>query len=421
MNNNLLLFFQQYSRINITLIDQVLLSVVNFLTGVFIARYLGLDSFGLFTLLWAITSFIGGVHFALICAPLLHLAPQQSTKTSLHYYTASIWQHLSFLVITTCLLSIIFYGIAYFYPASIIHHYALPITGVSLLYLTGEFIRRSYFVKNTPYYALLHDAITYIGQLICLFLVFQLPDVTISLAFVAIAIAHSAAIIINRHVIYPDSWNPEKFYHFSKQNWHFSKWLLGSTLVDKLSDSIFRVVISSVLGLTALGVIRACQNLLSITHILLLGLKNIVPPQAAHHYQNQGYNALLSYLRTVSIKGGILMFLLTFILAAIPEFWLHLFYGQFLVPYAYVLVWFAVIYFSSFFIFPVCTALSVVRVTRPIFNALFLANAVSLLFLYPLTKSLGYHGVMFAFLVTNIIQIIYLIKKRNIHMSLNFS
>lgn len=421
MKSTLIPFFQKYSRLNITLIDQVLLSVVNFLTGVLIARYLGLENFGLFTLLWAITSFIAGIHFSLICAPLLHLAPQQSEQNSIHYYTASIWQHLFFLIAIACLMSIIFYTIGYFYPSSIIYQYVLPMIGVTLLYLTGEFIRRSYFVKNKPYHALLHDGITYIGQLICLFFTLQLPEVTLSFVFVAIAIAHSMAIIISRHLIYPDLWDLKKFYHFSKQNWYFSKWLLGSTLVDRVSDSIFRVVISSVLGLTALGIIRACQNLLSITHILLLGLKNIVPSQAAQHYQHQGHDALRSYLRTVSIKGGIFMFLLTFTLAAIPEFWLHLFYGQSLVPYADILIWFAIIYFSSFFIFPTHTALSVICVTRPIFHALLLANTVSLIALYPLAKSWGYHGVMFALLVTNIIQIIYLIKKQNIHMNLNFS
>ncbi|MDH5414420.1 MAG: hypothetical protein OEW87_09810, partial [Flavobacteriaceae bacterium] len=86
-------------KINWILADQALVSGVNFVTGLVLARYLGIEDFGVFTLCWMSILFLHGLQYALIVSPMMSIGPKISdTKMSL--YTTVMSTHvLSFLVI----------------------------------------------------------------------------------------------------------------------------------------------------------------------------------------------------------------------------------------------------------------------------------------------------------------------------------
>ena len=52
MNQLAARILSRYSHVNWALADQTMVSGVNFLTGILLARYLGVEEFGRFTLAW---------------------------------------------------------------------------------------------------------------------------------------------------------------------------------------------------------------------------------------------------------------------------------------------------------------------------------------------------------------------------------
>ena len=86
----------RYSDINWALADQAVISGVNFLTGILLARYLGLEGFGQFTLAWMAVLFVNALQHATIIAPMMSIGPKQPAADLPAYYGAVIVQQVAF-------------------------------------------------------------------------------------------------------------------------------------------------------------------------------------------------------------------------------------------------------------------------------------------------------------------------------------
>ena len=67
----------RYSQINWALTDQAMVSGVNFLTGIVLARYLGIEEFGRFTLAWMAVLLVNSLQSGLIVQPMMSIGPKQ--------------------------------------------------------------------------------------------------------------------------------------------------------------------------------------------------------------------------------------------------------------------------------------------------------------------------------------------------------
>ena len=97
-------FIGRYSQINWALVDQAMVSGVNFLTGIILVRYLGLEEFGRFTLAWLIVLFFNSIQFAAVISPMMSIGPKQADIEFPQYYGAVFLQQLFWS--TACFISI---------------------------------------------------------------------------------------------------------------------------------------------------------------------------------------------------------------------------------------------------------------------------------------------------------------------------
>ena len=70
----------RHHDVNWALIDQAVVSGGNFITTLFIARGLGIDEFGRFTLAWMVVLFTASLHAASIAAPMMAIGPKQEPE-----------------------------------------------------------------------------------------------------------------------------------------------------------------------------------------------------------------------------------------------------------------------------------------------------------------------------------------------------
>ncbi len=387
-----------------------MVSGINFLTGILLARFLGLEEFGRFTLAWMVILFVGSIQHAAINSPMMSIGPKQPEAEAPGYYGAIVVQQVVFSCVVSFLL---FAGVrlsGIVLPEWRVEGLALPLAVAALTFQFQDFLRRYFFTRGRGAAAFANDAIRYLGQiavLIWLFVYFRESMDTAKTLWVIALMAAAGAVYA--------TFNVERFEinaatarAVASRHWRFSKWLTASALMQWTTGNLFIIAAGALLGASAVGALKAAQTLMGVTHILFMGLANIVPVRAARRFAEGGAKALTAYLGRVALGGEVVTAVVAVVLAAAPGFWLTLVFGEEYAGYGYLLRWFAVIYPVRFLAFPLSAGLRAIEFTRPLFYASLAATLFTLASVYPLIHWLGLTGVMGGLLTISVIRTVIL-------------
>jgi O-antigen/teichoic acid export membrane protein len=380
------------------LLDQVLVSGANFATTILLARYLGIEEFGRFTLAWMAVLFVNSVQYALGVSPMLSIGPKMSTERERGYYAEIIAHQVllslgAFLVILICgLVAQRVTGYEALAPL------ALPVAFATCAGQFQDFLRRYYFLCAKQKTSFATDALRYGGQVLAMLaLLVAYPGAMhaggalwlLGLS-AAISILAFSAPMLRLH------WPLKLTQEIAGRHWRFSRWVALSTLLQWLTNNFFTIVSGAMLGPAAAGTLRAAQALLGATHILLQGLENIIPAEAARRYHRWGTHALVRYTRRVAIVAGTPFVLVLVILAVAPRFWLGLVYGSEYADIGTLVRLYAVIYFFILISFLCGYALRALEQTAFITGANLVAAAIGVTIFHPLIASFGINGAALA-------------------------
>lgn len=407
----------RYRHINWALADQMMVSGVNFLTGILLARYLGIEEFGRFTLVWMAVLFAHSIYHGTIIIPMMSIGPKQHKDEAPAYYGAIVVQQIVF----SCAVFLLLFGgvrlSGVVFPEWGVEGLALPLAFAALAFQFQDFFRRYFFTRGRVTAAFANDAIRYLGQiavLIWLFTSFGEGMDSASVLWV-IAIMATVATVCGAFFVERIEFSTLALRTTTRRHWNFSKWLTASALIQWTTENLFIVAAGTLLGTAAVGGLKAAQNIMGITHILFKGLENIVPINAARKFHVEGKKALRDYLKRVALYGSGATTAVAVIAAAAPELWLRLVFGPEYQGYGYLLQWFAVIYVLISLGLPLGSGLEAIEHTRSIFWSFLLATLFSVLVAFPMTEYLGLVGVMAGIMMANIIKTLTLwfsLKKR---------
>ncbi|MGD2047615.1 MAG: MATE family efflux transporter [Gemmatimonadota bacterium] len=360
---------RRYSHLNWALADQALVSGSNVLTGVLLARFLGTEGFGVYTLAWAVLLFVASIHLPLIVGSMMSIGAKQSRAEAPAYFGAVIVQNLVFSVLGTLL---VLGGVLLahvLFPEWNIGRLALPISAATFATTWQEFFRRYFYTRDRAATAAMLDAVRYIGQISALlFLFVGLPGVLDSRgALWVIAGAAALPALLSTFSLGQIEFRSEVMASITSRNYRSAKWMVVSAPLEWASEYVFFFVTGSVLGTGDVGALRATQNVAAMTSLLFLSLLNVVPPGAARHYQEGGIGAMNAYLRRVTLMGATATVAVCLVLATFPEFWLGLLFGSEFVGYGELVRWWALVYTVNFFALPLRSGLRALERTRPVF------------------------------------------------------
>ena len=127
----------RYSHVNWALADQAMVSGVNFLTAILLARYLGIEEFGRFTLAWMVVLFAASIQHAAINSPMMSTGPKQSTAERPAYYGAVVAQQI---VVSVFIFFAVFSGVRLsdvFFPEWRVEGLALPLAAAPVAESSG--------------------------------------------------------------------------------------------------------------------------------------------------------------------------------------------------------------------------------------------------------------------------------------------
>jgi O-antigen/teichoic acid export membrane protein len=378
----------------------MLVSGVNFVSGVLFARFLGLDEFGRFTLAWMVVLFASAVQQALLIDTMMSIAPKQPRDGAGKYFGAVMLQ-AALLNATIAVLVLIFGEIlAVYRPDWIARDLAWPLAMACAAHHVQDFLRRYFFVRGRAGTAFALDLLRYGGQTAILVALFSTLGNLMNSGLTLWAIAGMAAVTVCVGICSVDGlvWDVQAQWETARRHWVFAKWMLPSGAVQWLAGQGLIAAGGLLLGAAAVGALRAAQNLVGLLHILFQGMENFVPTSAARALHRFGITGLKDYLRRVLLVGGAVTGFVVAIVSIDPQLSLRLVYGDDFAGSGHLLRWWGVVYLVIFVNLVLISSLRALEVTKAIFLSVLAVVAFVVVAAYPLITTFGADGVLLGFL-----------------------
>lgn len=395
---------RRYRDVNWAIADQALVSGVNFTVTLLLARLLGLEEFGWFAVVWMIILSIKRLQYALILAPVQSIAAKYDANGNHTYFTSVLVQQVGFAVLSASLVFLCAWAASLYFPTWGRHHLALPMAAVVFADQLQEHLRRWFFSHGRERTAFLIDVLSYPGRLAAIASWVMLSEkLKVGEVVWVIAAAATASALCGLALQERWEWDGQAARQIAVRHWSFSKWLVASSLIDSAAQYVMTLVAGAVLGVAAVGAIRATQNVLAPIYVMNLALNNVVPAQASRIYEARGLAGMTRYLTKIALSAGGVGLLIALVACAAPEAWLHLLYGSKYGPFSTLVYWQAAIFTLSTLTLPITVALRAVENTRPMFVSKGLQAAFALATCYWLASNFGLSGTMFGSLCTSLI------------------
>ncbi|MEO1435314.1 MAG: lipopolysaccharide biosynthesis protein [Bacteroidota bacterium] len=397
---------QRYKESGIVLADQAIVSGGNFLLGILLARFLGLDQYGVYALLWMVILFGLSLNQAFITKPLLSLGPKIEKAEQPNYLSVLQGIQWGFAFLAGLLaFGVLLLGGVFDIPvpeASVL--ISLPL--VMVMHLSFDFYRKACFVKGDLPFALVLDAGVFIIQFGGLLLLWQMEALSLGDALWVVLAANGFAVLASIGRFGLPNFHLTEVKKVVLNHFRFAKWLIGTSILQWFSGNFFIIAAGSILGTTAVGAVRIVQNVMGLTHVLFLAMENVVPVKAAIHFKEGGHRQLFWYLRKMTIKLGLPVGLMLTAMALFAPFILSILYGEEYASYSYIVVGFCIAYILVYLGHPLRFALRTLEQTKPIFIAYVCGTLFSMTAAYPLIRQWDMWGLIAGIFITQLLSLI---------------
>ncbi len=396
--------FPAGTELPVSLVDQALVSGSNFLLTALLARYLGIQGYGVFVLASTAVLFVSGIQQALIVAPFMTLWNSRSSGEKQQYESLVLVQQLVFAFAAAALIGLGATAWAAFDPQwGVVARIAKPLAGFVAAFLLQDFLRRAFFTRGEPLRALGLDAVAYGGQCLIVVCAGQLGLLTVESAYLALGGAFLLSTVLGLARVRLQGVGLRGLCSNVAEHWRFSKWMVGAALLQWSSGNYFLIAAGAVLGAAASGAIRAAQNIMGVTHVVFLALENVLPGRMAKILAQDGKPALRRFAKRAILAVTGFSLVISALVSIAPGWLLQLVYGERLRGYGFVLLWFAGLY-------PLIALNTVLRhvlraasVTRPFFLSYVVSSGLSLVLAFPMVRALGVSGAMLGLLTTQVV------------------
>ena len=378
---------------------------MNFLTNIALARYLGIEEFGRYSLAWTVVVLLATLHNSLVMAPMMSITSKLDEDKRAGYFATYLIHHLCFLAFVAVLVPLGLLVTDRLYPSWEVLVLVLPLTLAAGGFLTREFARRYFFARRRPVVANIVDILSSSSQLSAVVVLGLLYDFDHVEALWVMAIACWLALPVGLCFLGTLAYSGTVFREATARGWRFSKWVTGNALLAWASNSAATIVAGALLGPIVVGALRAAYNLVGVLHILYFALENFLPVRAGQKLREGGIPALLHFLKRAAVFGATGTGCVVLALALAPGFWLNLTYGPEFAEYAILLQLVSISYFLLFFNLIVRIGLATLEHTRPLFLVSLPVTVTHVAATYPLALWFGAVGLVGGNIVKVLIQV----------------
>jgi len=284
--------------------SQVITSGANFATTLIIVRTLGLEAFGrysvCFLLIMIARNFLNGV----VLTPMSTIAPKLRRASTEAYRGFLAINAVMFAAGSSLLLLLSALILGSLLKAPWLPILSIPLMVANLTANGSDFLRRYHFVREAPITAFMVDAVRFSAQLGLLLLLWatRLPvSLTVGSALFATALGGLAGAVSGSLTYGRLRWSGR----FSRVMWprhlKFIKWMTPNVALEAIQGNAPLFIGTAILGETALGAVRAMQQLANILNLPFNATQEIAPSVASGAYARGGAGQLRKTLVTMTL------------------------------------------------------------------------------------------------------------------------
>jgi O-antigen/teichoic acid export membrane protein len=288
------------------LMDQILVSGVNFTTNVLLARCLGLPTYGTFVSLYALSLYAWSWQFALFVTPAMSIAPRMPADETRERYLRGVnTLQLAFAALVSLVIVAVgaIGGVVYGW---IDHRVLSAWLWATVSFLVQDGLRRYYFVSERSRNAFINDLVSCGGQLALLIVLAATGRLTIVTALGALAASYTAAIVAGglaeRLLV-----GLREALHGWRDSWRMGRDLCVSLQLHWANNNGLLLLGAGFIGPQAAGAVRAVQTLVGPLNVILQAMDNVIPVRAARRHNADRIAGLNDYLGRLARRGGALL------------------------------------------------------------------------------------------------------------------
>ena len=279
--------------------------------------------------------------------------------------------------------------------------------------LLQDVLRKRFYASNAIHRALRVDALVLLLQLGGLAALFAAGQGALSsvLWVLAASYAPGAALQV---MSCRKRLSSELLRKHTRTTWNYSRYLVGTAVLQWLSGNAFIVAAGALLGPMALGAVHMAQNLVGVLNVLFLAIEHKAPAPMATRYAKAGMASLMQFTRTFTLRAGWLTGLAIAVLGIFRSTIIEQLYGASYLPYSGLVLAFLGMYTLVFAGTVLRLLVRTVARNRAIFLAYVATAASGLLLATPLVRHFGLAGVAGGLLLTQAITLVilcYTLKK----------
>ena len=383
--------------------DQALIAASNFATMIFVAKALGLELFGRFTLVYSALLFANIFQVALITQPHNVLGTSREGNEYRRYTTSTLLCQLLLIGLEASLaLGAALFGHYTSHPATALLLSLVPaIAGWQL----QEFVRRVLYTEGRYFEGFWNDMLSYGGQAVVVGTLLLLGKFHIggrgnwltgvsAMYVLAITSALAAGVglfqirrSLTRHVDLAAL----------RLNWNYGKWLAGSELLTWCSSiHMYLYVAGATLGLAASGELKTAQVLFGPTRIIAYYLDTVLPTRFARKIASSGSGAMWSLLKQVLTHVALPLAAFCLGVALMAKPLLHYTFGTAFMGASTILMLYSAYALVTYIQMIVTAALRAQRTTHQVFYGALVALVVALPLSILLLPMLQVDGIIIA-------------------------
>ena len=296
-------------RVAISVVDQSLLSLLNFVIGIWLIRSASKYEYGLYLAGNAAVTYLLGIQAALVNVQMTVRAPLYQGKERVHFCAALVKAQLLFFSIPSLLFAggaVVFTigGGAYRDEMLLAGTVAMTFIGV----LAREFFRSYFFQEQNPLAVLIIDIFYSIFLLCGLAVAVWTLHRDIHIAFLLTAGGASliVGVVAARFAHLPSLREVHGIKTAVAEAWHGGRWALAGMSVTWIQDQSYIFLVGTIAGASATAEAGASRLFLAPATLTLAGIFRVLMPRWAHMRQSGEMMKVRSMtLRTAWVVAGI--------------------------------------------------------------------------------------------------------------------
>ena len=156
--------------------DQLIVSGLSFVSGVTLARLLGVQGFGIYSIAWLGVLIASSINQPFIIAPMLTLSAKKNADDSSKYLQALVFKQLFFAAIMGFLAFVAVIIMSFVLNDWKVESIILAFPLAVFSFLLQDFFRRYFFIIKRQHISLIIDVVAYGGVLVSAFCIHYFRD-----------------------------------------------------------------------------------------------------------------------------------------------------------------------------------------------------------------------------------------------------